>query len=147
MGPAPERRRNSRQVPCVGRVSLAGPHSLAFTAFRGSASRGTGMTSRAWAVVGAVIPAALWLAACNSDPAAPQDGSNSAAPPGVSGPAFHVIANTCDFMTGGGFLGKPKSKTFTWGMHAGKSEDGTVFGHLNLIDHVNGLHYKSVKIK
>jgi hypothetical protein len=49
-------------------------------------------------------------------------------------------------MTGGGFLGKPKSKTFTWGMHAGRSEDGTVFGNLNLIDHVNGLQYRRVKI-
>jgi hypothetical protein len=103
------------------------------------------MTSRAWAVVGAVIPAALWLAGCSSDPAAPQDAAN-AAPPEISGPAFHVISNTCDFMTGGGFLGKPKSKTFTWGMHAGQAADGKVFGHLTVIDHVNGLKYESTHI-
>jgi hypothetical protein len=104
------------------------------------------MISRAWVVVGAVIPAALWLAGCSSDPAAPQDASNAAAPPEISGPAFHVISNTCDFMTGGGFLGKPKSKTWTWGMHAGRSEDGTVFGHLNVVDHVNGITYKSTRV-
>jgi hypothetical protein len=104
------------------------------------------MTSRAWVVVGAVIPAVLWLAGCSSDPAAPQDASSRAAPPEISGPAFHVISETCDFMTGGGFLGKPKSKTFTWGMHAGRSQDGTVFGHLTVIDHVNGLQYESKHI-
>ena len=49
-------------------------------------------------------------------------------------------------MTGGGFLGKPKSKTWTWGMHAGRSEDGTVFGHLNIVDHVNGITYKSTRV-
>jgi hypothetical protein len=99
------------------------------------------MTGRTW-VVGIGVSVALVLSGCSNDPAAPPDVSS------VSGaPSFHIIQKTCDFMTGGGWLGpKAKSKTFTWGMHAGRSEDGTVFGHLTVVDHVNGLTYQSTHI-
>lgn len=94
------------------------------------------MTTRAW-VLAAGLPAALLLG-CSNDMTAPKETQKA--------PEFHVIANTCDFMTGGGFLGPKTAKTWTWGMHAGRSEDGTVFGHLTVIDHVNGLKYKSTQI-
>jgi hypothetical protein len=48
-------------------------------------------------------------------------------------------------MTGGGFVGAVPNK-ITFGLHAGRSKDGTVFGHLTVIDHRNGTRYQSTHI-
>jgi hypothetical protein len=93
------------------------------------------MINRFW-LAGAALPAALLLGACSDDPAGLPDGSK---------PEFHVISATCDFMTGGGFVGSAGNKV-TYGVHAGRSKGGTVFGHLNVIDHRSGNRYQSTHI-
>jgi len=82
------------------------------------------MNKRFW-LVGAALPAALVVGACADDPAGPPD------TPEVN---HHVIINKCDFFTGGGFVGAAGSKV-TYGLHAGRSRGGTVFGHLTVVDH------------
>jgi hypothetical protein len=91
------------------------------------------MMKRFW-LVGAALPTAFLLGSC-SDSTGPRDPK----------PDFHVISATCDFMTGGGFVGAVGNKV-TYGVHAGRSEGGTVFGHLNVIDHRNGNRYQSTHI-
>jgi hypothetical protein len=76
-------------------------------------------------LLGVAVPAALLLAACSDDPAAPRD------TPEVD---LHVIAAKCDFMTGGGSVVFGGGRV-TFGVHAGRSRGGTVFGHFNVIDH------------
>jgi hypothetical protein len=76
-------------------------------------------------LVGAALPAALVLGACADDPAAPPDS------PEIN---LHVIKNKCDFMTGGGSVVAGGGRV-TFGVHAGRSRGGTVFGHFNVIDH------------
>jgi hypothetical protein len=86
-------------------------------------------------LVGTVLPALL-LAACGNDPEAPSSPSK---------PDFHVISAKCDFMTGGGFVGAVPNK-ITFGLHAGRSKDGTVFGHLTVVDHKTDTKYESTHI-
>jgi hypothetical protein len=82
------------------------------------------------------FPATLVLAACSGDPAAP---------PGVPEANLHVISAKCDFMTGGGFVATSGKVTF--GVHAGRSRGGTVFGHVTVVDHRNGTRYQSTRIR
>jgi len=88
----------------------------------------------------AVVSSTLFLAACSDAPTAP-DASSTA----IKAPDFHVISRTCDFMTGGGFVGSAGAKV-TFGLHAGRSRDGTVFGHLTVVDHRTGDRYQSTHI-
>jgi hypothetical protein len=76
-------------------------------------------------LIGVAAPAALLLAACSDDPAAPRDA------PEID---FHVIQAKCDFMTGGGSVVAGGGRV-TFGVHAGRSRGGTVFGHFTVIDH------------
>jgi hypothetical protein len=92
--------------------------------------------NRPW-LLGATLPAALMIGACSD---------SSTAPPDVPEVNFHVISAKCDFMTGGGFVGSSGSKV-TYGLHAGRSRDGTVFGHVNVVDHRDGTHYRSTRIR
>jgi hypothetical protein len=85
-------------------------------------------------IAGAALPAAFLLTSC-ADSAAPDD----------TKPDFHVISATCDFMTGGGFVGAVPNK-ITYGVHAGRSKDGTVFGHFNVVDHKTNTRYQSTHI-
>lgn len=87
-------------------------------------------------VPGGVLATVLVLGGCSDDPVAPTD---------AAGADFHVIAAKCDFMTGGGFVGSRNAKV-TYGLHAGRSRGGTVFGHLNVIDHRTGNRYQSTRI-
>jgi hypothetical protein len=96
------------------------------------------MRLRYW-LVGS-IPAALFFAACSDNPAAPDPASIGPAPD------FHVISAKCDFMTGGGFVGSRNAKV-TYGLHAGRSRGGTVFGHVNVVDHRTGTRYQSTRIR
>jgi len=91
---------------------------------------------RHW-LVGTALPVAVILGACSDNPAAPADA------PAVD---FHVIKAKCDFMTGGGFVGSRDAKV-TYGLHAGRSRGGTVFGHLNVVDHRDGTRYQSTRIR
>jgi hypothetical protein len=75
------------------------------------------------------------LAACSDHPTAPSNAPR---------PDFHVIAAECDFMTGGGFIIAGGKVTF--GLHAGRSRGGTVFGHVTVVDHRNGNRYHSTHI-
>jgi hypothetical protein len=93
------------------------------------------MTNR-FRLLGAAAPAVLLLAACSDNPAAPTDA------PGVS---FHEIRVKCDFYTGGGFVGSAGSK-ITFGLHAGRSRGGTVFGHLTVVNHATDTRYQSTEI-
>jgi hypothetical protein len=94
------------------------------------------MGRRQW-LLGSASAAVLALGACSEEPAAPTDASTA---------DFHVIAPKCDFMTGGGFVGSRDEKV-TYGVHAGRSRGGTVFGHFNVIDHRNGNRYQSTRIR
>lgn len=85
--------------------------------------------------------ASLLLAACSEAPTAPAAGTSRLDPP-----SFHVISARCDFMTGGGFVGSAGQKV-TYGVHAGRSRGGTVFGHFNVVDHRNGNRYQSTRIR
>jgi hypothetical protein len=87
-------------------------------------------------IVGAALPAMLVLGSCADDPAAPPD------TPEVN---FHVIKVKCDFFTGGGFVGSGGSK-ITYGLHAGRSRGGTVFGHLTVVNHATRTRYQSTEI-
>lgn len=87
-------------------------------------------------LLGVAVPTALLLAACSGDPAAPPD------TPEVN---FHEIKVKCDFFTGGGFVGSAGSK-ITFGLHAGRSRGGTVFGHLTVVNHATGTRYQSTEI-
>ncbi len=88
-------------------------------------------------ILSTVVPAALLLlSSCSQDPAAPPD---------APAPDFHEIQAKCDFMTGGGFVGSAGNKV-TYGVHAGRSRGGTVFGHFNVVDHRNGNQYQSTRI-
>ncbi|MGH7508816.1 MAG: post-COAP-1 domain-containing protein [Gemmatimonadales bacterium] len=81
------------------------------------------------------VPAALILGACSDDPAAPAD---------VSEADLHVISAKCDFVTGGGSV--VHSGRVTFGLHAGRSRGGTVFGRLTVVDHRNKTRYQSTRI-
>jgi hypothetical protein len=83
------------------------------------------------------LPAALALGACSEDPAGPPD---------IPEVALHVISAKCDFMTGGGFVGSRGAKV-SYGLHAGRSRGGTVFGRLNVVDHRTGTRYQSTRIR
>jgi hypothetical protein len=87
-------------------------------------------------LLGGALSATLLLVACSDTPTAPPDSSSV---------DFHVISPKCDFMTGGGFVGARGSKV-TYGLHAGRSRGGTVFGHLTVVDHRNGNRYQSTRI-
>jgi hypothetical protein len=86
--------------------------------------------------VGGALPAALVLAACSGDPVAPPD---------VPEVNFHVIDAQCDFMTGGGSVVAGGGRV-TFGLHAGRSRGGTVFGHLTVVDHRTDTRYQSTEI-
>jgi hypothetical protein len=93
------------------------------------------MSPRQWLLFGAV-PAALALGACSENPAEPPDSSDV---------SFHAISVKCDFFTGGGFVGAG-GKKITFGLHAGRSAGGTVFGHLTAVDHRTKTRYQSTRI-
>lgn len=82
------------------------------------------------------LPAALLLAACSENPAGPPD------TPDVD---FHEIKAKCDFMTGGGSVVAGGGRV-TFGVHAGRSRGGTVFGHFTVVDHRTGTRYQSTRI-
>ena len=92
------------------------------------------MRHRFWPAGGA-IPIALMIGACSDEPTAPADTKVN----------FHVIAPSCDFITGGGFVIINDVK-FTFGLHGGQSEGGTVFGHLTVVDHGTGTTYQSTDV-
>jgi hypothetical protein len=95
------------------------------------------MTRRFW-LVGAALPAALVLGACADDPSAPSD------TPEIN---LHVIKAKCDFMTGGGSVVAGGGRV-TFGVHAGRSRGGTVFGHFTVVDHRTDkpTRYQSTRI-
>ena len=95
---------------------------------------------RHYGVLGGMVSSLFLFSAC-SDSTSPSDATNPAAPP-----SFHVISARCDFMTGGGFVGSGGRKV-TYGVHAGRSHSGTVFGHFTVVDHRNGTHYQSTRIR
>jgi hypothetical protein len=82
-----------------------------------------------------ILPAALLLAAC-ADPASPPDTPEA---------DLHVISAKCDFMTGGGSVVAGGGRV-TFGVHAGKSAGGTVFGHFTVVDHRTKTRYQSTEI-
>lgn len=98
-------------------------------------SPGAAVWLRHW-LVGSALPAAMVLGACSDNPAAPPD---------VPEVNFHVISQICDFMTGGGSVVRNGARV-TFGLHAGRSRGGTVFGHLTVINHGNGTRYQSTRI-
>jgi hypothetical protein len=100
------------------------------------------MLRRRLHLLAAALPGVVMFGACSGDPAAPDASTPASDRPGIS---FHVIAQTCDFMTGGGFVGSAGSK-ITYGLHAGRSRGGTVFGHLTVVDHQAGNRYQSTQI-
>ena len=93
-----------------------------------------------YGLLGSMAISAILLAACSDTPTAPN--TRASAP---EAPSFHVISARCDFMTGGGFVGSTSQKV-TYGVHAGRSRGGTVFGHFNVVDHRNGNRYQSTHI-
>lgn len=82
------------------------------------------MKNRLW-LVGAALPAALVLGSCADNPAGPAETQEI---------DLHVVKAKCDFFTGGGNVVAGGGKV-TFGLHAGRSRDGTVFGHVNVVDH------------
>jgi hypothetical protein len=92
---------------------------------------------RFW-LVGAALPMALVIGACADDPAAPAD------TPEID---LHVIKAKCDFFTGGGSVVAGGGRV-TFGVHAGRSRRGTVFGHFTVIDHRTDppTRYQSTRI-
>src|SRR3982751_6900273 len=90
---------------------------------------------------GMVVSSMLLVAACSDTPTAPDSSSTQ-----LERPSFHVISARCDFMTGGGFVGSGGQKV-TYGVHAGRSKGGTVFGHFNVVDHRTGKRYQSTRIR
>jgi hypothetical protein len=83
-----------------------------------------------------IAPAALLAGACSDDPAAPPE------TPEVS---FHEIRPKCDFFTGGGSVVAGGGRV-TFGLHAGRSRQGTVFGHVTVVDHRTDTRYQSTEI-
>jgi hypothetical protein len=94
-----------------------------------------------YGLIGGAVSSLLLVAACSDAPTAPTNNPNN-----LDGPDFHVISARCDFMTGGGFVGSGGQKV-TYGVHAGRSRGGTVFGHFNVVDHRNGNRYQSTRIR
>jgi hypothetical protein len=90
----------------------------------------------------AMLSGVLLLGGCSDSTTAPDVNSTTTDHPAVN---FHVIAQKCDFMTGGGFVEIGRSR-ITFGLHAGRSKGGTVFGHLNVVDHRTGTRYQSTRI-
>jgi hypothetical protein len=88
------------------------------------------------------VSAVVIFGACSDSPTAPEAADVTSDRAGID---LHVIKNKCDFMTGGGFVGSAGSKV-TYGLHAGRSAGGTVFGHLTVVDHRNGNRYQSTQI-
>jgi hypothetical protein len=97
---------------------------------------------RVYGVLGGMASAMLLFSACSDTSTAPSDATENRLEP----PSFHVISARCDFMTGGGFVGSGGQKV-TYGVHAGRSRGGTVFGHFNVVDHRNGNRYQSTRIR
>jgi hypothetical protein len=83
-----------------------------------------------------IAPAALLAGACSDDPAAPPE------TPEVS---FHEIRPKCDFFTGGGSVVADGGRV-TFGLHAGRSRGGTVFGRVTVVDHRTDTRYQSTEI-
>ncbi len=65
-------------------------------------------------------------------------------PPDAPEADFHVIGK-CDFMTGGGSVVAGGGRV-TFGVHAGRSRGGTVFGHFTVVDHRTDTRYQSTQI-
>ncbi len=86
-------------------------------------------------VLVSALPAVLALGACSENPAAPD----------IPEPDFHVIGAKCDFMTGGGSVVAGGGRV-TFGVHAGRSRGGTVFGHFTVVDHRTDTRYHSTQI-
>jgi hypothetical protein len=82
------------------------------------------------------VPAVLLLGACSENPASPPDTPEA---------DLHVISAKCDFMTGGGSVVASGGRV-TFGVHAGRSRGGTVFGHFTVVDHRTKTRYKSTQI-
>jgi hypothetical protein len=94
-----------------------------------------------YGVLAGMVPAMLLVAACSDTSTAPRANSDP-----LDTPSLHVISARCDFMTGGGFVGSGNQKV-TYGVHAGRSRGGTVFGHFTVVDHRNGNRYQSTRIR
>ncbi len=52
---------------------------------------------------------------------------------------------TCDFVTGGGWIVGPSGAKANFGV-AGGTKDGAFWGHLNYIDHHDGMHVKQTAV-
>jgi len=57
----------------------------------------------------------------------------------------HVVPNPCDFTTGGGWVITDTGFKANFGIVGGCKNEG-FFGHVNFIDHSNGLHVSSTEI-
>jgi hypothetical protein len=82
------------------------------------------------------LPAVLLLGACSENPASPPD---------TPEPDLHVIKAKCDFFTGGGSVVAGGGRV-TFGVHAGRSAGGTIFGHFTVVDHRTKTRYQSTGI-
>ncbi len=92
--------------------------------------------SRRQGLLWSSLPAVLVLGACSDSPVGPPEGLE---------PDFHVVAAKCDFMTGGGSVVAGGGRV-TFGVHAGRSRGGTVFGHFTVVDHRTSTRYQSTRI-
>jgi hypothetical protein len=64
----------------------------------------------------------------------------------VSTPVYaHVAPAPCDFVTGGGFVFKDNGERINYGVHGG-CKNGEFWGHVNFVDHQDGLHFNSTRI-
>ena len=57
----------------------------------------------------------------------------------------HLVPAPCDFVTGGGFVFKDNGLMTNFGVHAG-CKNGDFWGNVNVLDHENQFHLKSVQI-
>jgi hypothetical protein len=57
----------------------------------------------------------------------------------------HLVPAPCDFVTGGGFVFKDDGLMTNFGVHAG-CKNGDFWGEVNVLDHENQFHLKSVQI-
>ena len=55
------------------------------------------------------------------------------------------IPAPCDFVTGGGFVFKDNGERINYGVHGG-CKHGEFWGHVNFVDHEDGLHFSSTRI-
>jgi len=56
-------------------------------------------------------------------------------------------APPADFVTGGGWIaGTPSGERANFGLNGGVDEVGSFFGHVNLVDHGDDLHFKSTSV-